>query len=184
MRVAIQEFSSSSGPSEPSITNRSESTKSNSEIANQLSSMLTNKSVSLQAIKYMVADLIYGCSASNEYDLQAIASIGEFWISAIATRKDFEVTKLKYKIPNSFLGSSPKPAVLMQSLENIMPFQLEAPEACHLLPSVETVLGDDVLIMTRLGKLMDSLPASLINVKISERPLTPVDSKFIGFNCF
>ena len=91
-------------------------------------------------------------------------------------RKDFEISKLKYKIPNSFLSSQPKPAVLQQSLENIMPYQLDGPEACHLLTSVEAVLGDDVNIMTRLGKLMDTLPSSAINIKISERPLTPVDS--------
>jgi len=181
IRVAIQEFSISGSSSftDPLITTRSESTKSNSEIgvANPSQSLISNKSVSIQALKYIIADLLYGCSASNEYDLQAIGAIGEFWISAIASRRDFEVSKLKYKIPNSFLSSSPKPAVLLQSLENITPFQLEGPEACHLLPSIETVLGDDVLIMTRLGKLLDSLPVSPINVKISERPLTPFDSK-------
>lgn len=64
-----------------------------------------------------------------------------------------------------------------QSLENIGTYQMEQPEACHLLNSMETVLGDDVLIMSRLSKLMDSLPSSQINVKINERPLTPIDSK-------
>lgn len=154
------------------LTNRSESGKSTSEF-------IANKSASLQAIKFIIADLIYGASACNEYDLQAIEAIGEFWISSIALRKDFEIAKLKYKIPNSFLSSQPKLNSLQQSLENIMPYQLEAPEACHLLPSVETVLGDDVMIMTRLGKLMDCLPSSSINVKISERPLTPINSKLI-----
>ena len=109
--------------------------------------------------------------------MQAIESIGESWLSAIATRKDFEMSKLKYKIPNSFLAAQPRTNMQQQSLENIGAFQLEAPEACHLLPSAEAVLGDDVLIMTRLGKLMDSLPSSQINVKLNERPLTPTDSK-------
>lgn len=67
--------------------------------------------------------------------------------------------------------------MLQQSLENISPLQLEAPEACHLLPSIETVLGDDVFIITRLNKLIDVLPASSTNVKINDRPLTPFDSK-------
>ena len=125
--------------------------------------------------------LIYGASASNEYDLQAIQSIGEFWISSIANRKDFEMSKLKYKIPNAFLSQQPKLNVLQQSLENILPYQLEAAEACHLQPSVESVLGDDVLIMTRLGRLMDCLPSSNINVKINERPLTPIDSGRLNF---
>jgi len=134
--------------------------------------------------KYNIFKLIYGSSASNEYDLQAIEAIGEFWISSIANRRDFDISKLKYKIPNSFLSSQPKPAVLQQSLENIMPFQLEGPEACHLLPSVETILGDDILVMSKLAKLIDTLPSSTLNIKISDRPLTPIDSKHFYFEKF
>lgn len=67
---------------------------------------------------------------------------------------------------------------LQQALENIPPLQLEAPEACHLLPSIETVLGDDVFIMTRLSKLIDNLLSSPTMVKAYVRPLTPFDSKF------
>lgn len=125
--------------------------------------------------------MIYGGSASNEYDLQAIESIAEYWISSIATRKDFELSKLKYKIPNPFCAQPAKIASLQQSLENIPPLQLEAPEACHLLPSIETVLGDDVFIMTRLNKLIDALPSSNTILKVFERPLTPFDSK--NFRC-
>lgn len=66
-------------------------------------------------------------------------------------------------------------------MENIPPLQLEAPEACHLLPSIETVLGDDVLIMTRLSRLVDSLLVSNTLVKVYDRPLTPVDSNLIFF---
>lgn len=58
-----------------------------------------------------------------------------------------------------------------------MPFQLEGPEACHLLPSLETVLGDDILVMSKLAKLIDTLPSSALNFKLSDRPLTPIDSK-------
>lgn len=54
--------------------------------------------------------------------------------------------------------------------------QLEAPEACHLLPSIETVLGDDISIMTKLNKLIDALPLSASSVKVTDRPLTPFDS--------
>lgn len=66
-------------------------------------------------------------------------------------------------------------------MENIPPLQLEAPEACHLLPSIETVLGDDVFIMTRLSKLIDSLLSSPTMVKAFTRPLTPIDSNSIGY---
>jgi hypothetical protein len=105
-----------------------------------------------------------------------LQSISEFWISSIANRKDFELTKLKYKIPNAFYNQPVKLAQLQQALENISPLQLEYPEACHLLPSNETVLGDDLLIMSRLNKLIDAMPLSPTNIKLIERPLTPFDS--------
>ena len=121
-------------------------------------------------------------STSNEYDFQAIQSIAEHWLAGVAVRKDFELSKLKYKIPNAFYNQPVKLNSLQQSLENISPLQLDAPEACHLLPSIETVLGDDVYIMTRLNKLMDTMPSSSTNVKFYERPLTPFDSKFYLLN--
>lgn len=66
---------------------------------------------------------------------------------------------------------------MQQSFESIPPYQLEAPEACHLLPSPsETVIGDDVYIMTRLNKLIDAMPPSPTNYKLFNRPVTPFDS--------
>lgn len=78
---------------------------------------------------------------------------------------------------------------MQQALDAISPYQLEAPEACHLLfsPS-ETILGDDVYIMTRLNKLIDSMSPSTTNVKLFDRPITPFDSNnlaiFISINIF
>lgn len=123
--------------------------------------------------------LIYGCSASSDYDLQAIEAIADYWIGSISTgKRDFELAKLKYKIPAAFCSQSPKIANMQQALEAIPPYQLEAPEACHLLSSPsETVIGDDVYIMTRLNKLIDSMPPSSTNIKLFDRPVTPFDSK-------
>ncbi|CAF0814844.1 unnamed protein product, partial [Brachionus calyciflorus] len=163
LRTAVQEYLQDS----PS---RNDSVKSVSD---------SNKNISLQSIKFVIADLIYGSSASNEYDLQAIESIAEYWISSIANRKDFELTKLKYKIPSAFSSQPVKLGSLQQSLENIPPLQLEAPEACHLLPSIETVLGDDVFIMTRLSKLIDNLSISPTMAKVYDRPLTPFDNSVV-----
>ena len=93
-------------------------------------------------------------------------------------RREFEVPKLKYKIPSAFYNQGFKLTSLQQSLENtISPIQLDAPEACHLLPSIETYLGDDVYIMSRLNKLIDTMPASPTNVRYFERPPTPIDSE-------
>ena len=58
--------------------------------------------------------------------------------------------------------------------------QLESPEACHLLPSIETVLGDDIFIMTKLNKLIDNLEISNNNVKAYDRPYSPIDSKLFS----
>lgn len=56
MKVAIQEFSTpQSSLGDPLLTNRSESNKSNSEIHSQ--TFMANKSISLQAIKYIIADV-------------------------------------------------------------------------------------------------------------------------------
>lgn len=126
----------------------------------------------------LISKLIYGCSASNEYDLQAIEAIADYWIGSIATgKRDYELTKLKYKIPSSFCSLTPKIASMQQSFESIPPYQLEAPEACHLLPSPsETVIGDDIYIITRLNKLIDAMPPSPTNFKLFNRPVTPFDS--------
>jgi dynein heavy chain len=113
--------------------------------------------------------------ASDEYDLEAIQCICEYWITASAVRKDFELSKVKYKIPSPFFLQQPKLTSLQQSLENIPHLLLESPEACHLLPSSETVLGDDLYVMTRLNKLIDALPSSKSNVKLYDRPLTPFE---------
>lgn len=118
--------------------------------------------------------------------MQAIEAIADYWIGSISTgKRDFELAKLKYKIPAAFCSQSPKIASMQQALEAIPPYQLEAPEACHLLSSPsETVLGDDVYIMTRLNKLIDSMPPSATNIKLFDRPVTPFDSKFFILNFY
>jgi dynein heavy chain len=116
--------------------------------------------------------------ASDEGDLEAIKCICEQWISPAAVRKEYELAKVKYKIPAQFLVTQPRLVTLQQALENLPHLLLELPEACHLLPSSETVLGDDLYIMTRLNRLIDVMPSSKSNVKVYDRPLTPFQGKF------
>jgi hypothetical protein len=125
--------------------------------------------------------LLYGCLASDKYDLEAIQCMSDFWISSQTTRRDFELSKIKYKIPSQFFVQPSRLHVLQQALEAIPHLQLESPEACHLLPSCETVLGDDVYIMTRLNKLCDSMLFSSSSLKLYDRPLTPFSGVFISF---
>jgi dynein heavy chain, axonemal len=108
--------------------------------------------------------------------LEAIEMISEFWISLKSASKELELTKLKYKIPTQFFSLQPKMATLLQALENISHLQLELPEACHLLQSSETILGDDLYVVSRLSKVLDALPSSKANPKLYSRPLTPFES--------
>ena len=118
--------------------------------------------------------------ASDEGDLEAIRFICEQWLSQSAVRKEYELTKVKYKVPSQFLANQPRLGSLQQALENLPHLLLEVPEACHLLPSSETVLGDDLYIMTRLNRLIDIMPSSKSNIKLYDRPLTPFDGWFIN----
>jgi hypothetical protein len=56
---------------------------------------------------------------------------------------------------------------------------LDAPEACHLLSSSETVIGDDFLILSRLNKLFDVLPMKIAINNDLQRPPTPLNSKIL-----
>ena len=141
---------------------------------------LNTKNTGLHAVKYLTSHLVYGVSTLDPYDLQIIESIADFWITNLTTKRDFEFSKIKYKIPSAFYAQPVKLNALLHSFDSgISPMQLEAPEACHLLPSVESVIGDDIYMMTRFSKLVDTLPASSSNVKIYDRSLTPLESNLL-----
>jgi hypothetical protein len=88
-----------------------------------------NKNISLQIIKYLASQIIYGSSIIDEYDAQTIESVADYWIASIAIRKDFEISKLKYKLPQAFYNQSPKLSVLQQAIDSsINHLQLDSPE--------------------------------------------------------
>jgi hypothetical protein len=92
-----------------------------------------SRNISVQTIKYMASQVIYGCSVINEQDLQTIESIAEFWIASLAIRKDFEIARLKYKVPAAFYQSPVKLNAMQQSFDNaISPMQLESAEGGFL----------------------------------------------------
>lgn len=100
------------------------------------------RQLSWSSIRYALAELIYGSRALSEYDQRAIANIVDFWIQPGSVRKDFEYSKIKYKIPTIFFTQQPKLSQLQQSIESIPPHQLDVPEACHLHSTHETNLGE------------------------------------------
>ena len=99
------------------------------------------RQLSWSAIRYALAELIYGARALSEYDQRAIANIVDFWIQPGSVKKDFEFSKIKYKIPAVFFTQSPKLNQLQQALESLSIHQLDVPEACHLHSTYETNLG-------------------------------------------
>jgi dynein heavy chain len=99
------------------------------------------RQLSWSAIRYALSELIYGARALSEYDQRAIANIIDFWIQPGSVRRDFEFSKIKYKIPSVFFGQQPKLGQLQQALESLSVHQLDVPEACHLHSTYETNLG-------------------------------------------
>jgi dynein heavy chain, axonemal len=99
------------------------------------------RQLSWSAIRYALADLIYGARALTEYDQRAIANIVDFWIQPASVRKDFEYTKIKLKIPSFFFTQQPKLNQLQQTVESLSPHHFDSPEACHLHSTTETNLG-------------------------------------------
>jgi dynein heavy chain, axonemal len=99
------------------------------------------RQLSWSSIRYALSELIYGARALSEYDQRAIANIVDFWIQPGSVRKDFEYSKIKYKIPSIFFTQQPKLSQLQQALESLSSHQLDVPEACHLHSTFETNLG-------------------------------------------
>ncbi|CAF0874114.1 unnamed protein product [Rotaria sordida] len=132
--------------------------------------------LSWTSIRYALSELIYGARALSEYDQRAIANIVDFWIQPGSIKRDFEFSKIKYKIPSIFFTQQPKLSQLQQALESLSIHQLDAPEACHLHSTNETNLGDDLLIINRLNRILDALPANTsLSAAVHQRPNTPVE---------
>ena len=137
------------------------------------------RQLSWSAIRYALSELIYGARALSDYDQRAIANIVDFWIQPGSVRKDFEYSKIKYKIPTIFFTQQPKLSQLQQALDSLSLHQLDVPEACHLHSTFETNLGDDTLIIHRLNRILDALPPNVsLNAAVQQRPSTPLEGSF------
>ncbi|KAK3577475.1 hypothetical protein CHS0354_032326 [Potamilus streckersoni] len=127
-------------------------------------------------IRYMLSEVVYGSYFTDYYDQQSLSAIVDYWISPTAIKKDFEVARLKYRHPAAFFNPNVRLNSLIQALDGLGYHFLEVPEACHLHPSVETLLGDDQYVFTRLNKIYDGMPSSeTLMHKLFPRPPTPFD---------
>ncbi|KAK6987321.1 dynein heavy chain 5 axonemal, partial [Biomphalaria glabrata] len=132
------------------------------------------RTTSWTGIRFMLSEIVYGTHTTDVYDQQALSAIVEYWCTPNAVKKDFEVARLKYRAPAAFFNTNVRLNTLIQSIDSISQYFLEVPEACHLHPNIETLLGDDQYVFTRLNKIFDAMPVSpTLSHKLFPRPPTP-----------
>ncbi|GFN75495.1 dynein beta chain, ciliary [Plakobranchus ocellatus] len=135
------------------------------------------RTTSWTGVRYIISEIVYGTYITDPYDQQSLCAMVDYWCSPNAVKKDFEVARLKYRAPAAFFNPNVRLNTLIQALEGINQHFLEVPEGCHLHPNIETLLGDDQYIFTRLNKIFDSMPTTpTLSHKLFPRPPTP----FIG----
>ncbi|KAK6187606.1 hypothetical protein SNE40_005595 [Patella caerulea] len=135
------------------------------------------RSTSWTGARYILSEVVYGSYITDPYDQLALSAIVDYWLSPQAIKKDFEVARLKYRLPSAFFNPNVRLNTLIQALDGISHHYLDVPEGCHLHPNVETLLGDDQYIFTRLNKIFDVMPSSpTLTHKLFPRPPSP----FIG----
>ncbi|CAH2249077.1 dynein gamma chain, flagellar outer arm-like [Pelobates cultripes] len=110
------------------------------------------------AIRSRLSEIIYGRNISDEYDMKTFTSMVDYWISSSTTKKDYELTKLKYKIPTAFFAAELSRVALTQAIDSIPPYLLDTPEAFHMHPSPMVVFGQGRYIVSRLNQLFESSP--------------------------
>jgi len=120
----------------------------------------SSRSIQWNGLRYMLAEVVYGRNMSDEFDRQGLSAMIDYWISPAAVKREFEATKIKYKLPSALFSSHVRLNNLWSALEGFPGEGLEVPEACGLHPSPETQLGDEQYVFTRLNYLLDRMASS------------------------
>ncbi|XP_077863125.1 dynein axonemal heavy chain 5-like [Saccoglossus kowalevskii] len=138
------------------------------------------RGVSWLGIRYLLTEITYGSHIMDDFDQVSLAALIEYWVGPNAVKREFEATKLKYKIPAAFFNPNIRVANLLQALENLPNHALDVPEACSIHFSMEdegkpmTNLGDDQYVFTRLNAIIDAMPETpTLSHALIERPPTP-----------
>ncbi|KAG8582082.1 hypothetical protein GDO81_007910 [Engystomops pustulosus] len=105
------------------------------------------------AVRYLLSEIIYGRNVSDGFDMTVLTSMIDYWISINSTKKDSELTKLKFKIPSPFFNPDINPALLTHALESIPQYSLDAPEAFHMHPSPVVSFGEQGYVISKLSQL-------------------------------
>ncbi|KAG9493712.1 hypothetical protein GDO78_001536 [Eleutherodactylus coqui] len=96
---------------------------------------------------------IYGCNVGDKFDMTVLTSMIDYWINANATKKDSDLTKLKFRIPSPFFDPDANLALLIQALESIPQYSLDTPEAFHMHPSPVVPFSEQGYVISKLSQL-------------------------------
>ncbi|XP_077137822.1 dynein axonemal heavy chain 5-like [Ranitomeya variabilis] len=105
------------------------------------------------ALRYLLSEIIYGSNVSDDFDMTVLTSMIDYWISVNTTKKDSELTKLKFRIPSSFFNLDLNPSSLAQVMDLIPQYSLDAPEAFHMHPSPMVQFGEQGYIISQLSQM-------------------------------
>ncbi|XP_030850579.1 dynein heavy chain 8, axonemal isoform X3 [Strongylocentrotus purpuratus] len=148
------------------------------------------KGISWMGLRYILTEIIYGSYINDDYDRTNLSAMVDYWIGPNATKREFEATKLKFRIPPAFFSNYVRVSSLTQSIEALPNHFLDVPEACGMHTSYETgaedslfvtidkihetVLGDDQYVFTRLNQVLDAMPSTkTLSHVLQPRPATP-----------
>lgn len=120
----------------------------------------STRPIQWNGLRYMLTEVVYGRGVSDEFDRQGLSAMIDYWISPAAVKREFEASKIKYKLPSALFSSNVKLNSVWSALEGLAGEGLEVPEACGLHPSPETQLGDEQYVFTRLNYLLDRMASS------------------------
>uniref|UniRef100_A0A1I8IAQ6 AAA_lid_11 domain-containing protein n=1 Tax=Macrostomum lignano TaxID=282301 RepID=A0A1I8IAQ6_9PLAT len=103
--------------------------------------LVAGRAVNYGSVRSVLQETVYGGAMLDFQDALTVGAAADYWLSANSVKKDFEVAKLKYRIPPVFFGSqSSKLPQLIQALEQTIPaFSFDCAEGCHLQPSDEVL---------------------------------------------
>ncbi|XP_051780690.1 uncharacterized protein LOC114649411 [Erpetoichthys calabaricus] len=126
------------------------------------------KVISWTGIRYLLTEIIYGRHITDENDRLSLTSLVDFWMSTSATKKDNDITKLRYRIPAAFFSSGTPVNILMQALDSIPRYSLDVPEGVSLHNAPNLHFGDEYYVASELHGLYSSLSPS----RLKEFPLS------------
>ncbi|XP_077973667.1 uncharacterized protein LOC120348568 isoform X2 [Styela clava] len=142
-----------------------------SEVASSTNAMIKN--ISWSGLRYQIAELTYGNYVTNANDQQSLNCLVDYWLASNSVKREFELPKVRYRLPAVFFTANTKQTSVSQALESSPHHALDCPEGCNLHPSPEGVIGNDQYIFTRLNQIYDAQPESkTLSHKLYPQPPT------------